>query len=40
MGEDALRMLNDFRKFHARITVHYRAEMQYVHTAIARSKRI
>ena len=40
MGEDALRVLNDYRKLHARISADYRAEMQHVHTAIARSKRI
>ena len=36
----ALRILNDYRRLYARISADHRAEMQHVHTAIARSKRI
>ena len=39
MGEDALRVLNDYRKLHARITADVRAEMPHIRNARAWAKR-
>ena len=40
MGEDALRVLNDYRKLHARITAEVKAELPQVRAAVAWSKRV
>jgi len=40
MGEDALRVLNDYRKLHARITADVNAEATHVRAAFAWSKRV
>ena len=40
MGEDALRVLNDYRKVHARITADVKAELPQVRAAVAWAKRI
>jgi|UniRef100_UPI0037832605 hypothetical protein len=40
MGEDALRVLNDYRKLHARITADVKAELPQVRAAVAWSKRM
>ena len=40
MGEDALRVLNDYRKIHARITADVKAELPHVRAAVAWSKRV
>ncbi len=40
MGEDALRVLNDYRKLHARITADVKAEVPHVRAAVAWSKRV
>jgi hypothetical protein len=40
MGEDALRVLNDYRKLHARITADAKAELPQLRAAVAWSKRI
>ncbi|MCX6839024.1 MAG: hypothetical protein NTX35_14610 [Verrucomicrobia bacterium] len=40
MGEDALRVLNDYRKLHARITADVKAELPHVREAAAWAKRI
>lgn len=40
MGEDALRVLNDYRKLHARISADVKAELPQVRLAISWSKRI
>ncbi len=40
MGEDALRVLNDYRKLHARITADVKAELPHVRAAAAWSKRV
>ena len=38
MGEDALRVLNDYRKLHARITADVKAELPHVRAAVTWSK--
>ena len=40
MGEDALRVLNDYRKLHARISTEVKAELPRVRAAVAWSKRL
>jgi hypothetical protein len=40
MGEDALRVLNDYRKLHARISANVNAEAPHVPAAVAWSKRV
>ena len=40
MGEDALRVLNDYRKLHARISANVKAELPQVREAVAWSKRV
>jgi hypothetical protein len=40
MGEDALRVLNDYRKLHARISADVKAEAPHVRAAVAWSKRV
>ena len=40
MGEDALRVLNDYRKHHARITADVKVELPQVRAAVAWSKRL
>ena len=40
MGEDALRVLNDYRKLHARISTDVKAKMPQVRAAVAWSKRV
>ncbi len=40
MGEDALRVLNDYRKLYARITTDVKAEAPHVRAAVAWSKRV
>lgn len=40
MGEDALRVLNDYRKLHARIAADVKAELPQVRAAVAWSKRV
>jgi hypothetical protein len=40
MGEDALRVLNEYRKLHARISADVRTELPQVRAAVAWSKRI
>jgi hypothetical protein len=40
MGEDALRVLNDYRKLHARITADVNAEAPHVRAAVVWSKRV
>ncbi len=40
MGEDALRVLNDYRKLHARISTDVKAELPHVRAAVAWSKRV
>ena len=40
MGEDALRVLNEYRKLHARITADVKAELPHVREAVAWSKRV
>ncbi len=40
MGEDALRVLNDYRKLHARITADVKAELPHVRAAVVWSKRV
>lgn len=40
MGEDALRVLNDYRKLHARISADVKAELPHVRAAVAWSKRV
>jgi len=40
MGEDALRVLNDYRKLHARISAEVKAELPQVRAALAWSKRV
>ena len=40
MGEDALRVLNDYRKLHARISADVEAEAPHVRAAVAWSKRV
>lgn len=39
MGEDALRVLNDYRKVHARISTDVKADVSRVRAAIAWAKR-
>jgi len=39
MGEDALRVLNDYRKLHARVSADVKAELPQVREAVAWSKR-
>jgi hypothetical protein len=40
MGEDALRVLNDYRKVHARIRADIKAELPPIRAAVAWSKRV
>ena len=40
MGEDALRVLNDYRKLYARVSAEVRAELPQVRAALAWSKRL
>ena len=40
MGEDALRVLNDYRKIYARISADVKAEAPHVRAAVAWSKRV
>ena len=40
MGEDALRVLNEYRKLHARITADVKAEVPHLRAAVAWSKRL
>ncbi len=40
MGEDALSVLNDYRKVHARISADVKAEVPHVREAVAWSKRV
>ena len=40
MGEDALRVLNEYRKVHARISADVKAEVPHVRAAVAWSKRV
>jgi hypothetical protein len=40
MGEDALRVLNDYRKLHARISADVKAELPQVRAAVEWSKRV
>ncbi len=40
MGEDALRVLNDYRKLLARISTDVKAELPHVRAAVAWSKRV
>jgi hypothetical protein len=40
MGEDALRVLNDYRKIYARISAEVKAELPQVRASIAWSKRV
>jgi hypothetical protein len=40
MGEDALRVLNDYRKLHTRISTDVNAEVPHVRAAVAWSKRV
>ncbi|MBE2287191.1 MAG: hypothetical protein IAE77_27295 [Prosthecobacter sp.] len=40
MGEDALRVLNEYRKLHARISAEVKAEVPHVRAAVAWSKRV
>ncbi len=40
MGEDALRILHDYRKLHARISADVKAEVPHVRAAVAWSKRV
>ena len=40
MGEDALRVLNDYRKLHARISADMKAELPQVRAALAWSQRV
>ncbi len=40
MGEDALRVLKDYRKLYVRITAEVRAELPQVRAAVAWAKRI
>ena len=40
MGEDALRVLKDYRKLHARITADVKAEVPHLRAAVAWSKRL
>ena len=40
MGEDALRVLNDYRKLHARISADVKAELPQVRAAVAWSRRV
>ena len=40
MGEDALRVLNDYRKLYARISADVKAELSHVREAISWAKRI
>ncbi len=40
MGEDALRVLNDYRKLHARIIADVKAELPHVRAAVAWAKRV
>ena len=40
MGEDALRVLNDYRKLHSRIITDVNAEAPHVRAAVAWSKRV
>lgn len=40
MGEDALRVLNDYRKLHARIRTGIKAEMPHVRAAVRWAKRV
>lgn len=40
MGEDALRVLNDYRKLHARISADVKTELSLVREAVAWSRRV
>jgi hypothetical protein len=40
MGEDALRVLNDYRKLYARISAEVKAEVPHLRAAVAWSKRV
>lgn len=40
MGEDALRVLNDYRKLHARIRAGIKAELPHVRAAVSWAKRV
>ena len=40
MGEDALRVLNEYRKLHARISAEVKAEVPHVREAVSWAKRI
>ena len=40
MGEDALRVLNDYRKLHARISAEVKAEVPHVRKALVWSRRV
>lgn len=40
MGEDALRVLNDYRKLHARIIADVKVELPHVREAVAWSIRV
>jgi hypothetical protein len=40
MGEDALRVLNDYRKLYARISAEVKAEVPNLRAAVAWSKRV
>jgi hypothetical protein len=40
MGEDALRVLNDYLKLHARITADVKAEAPHVRAALVWAKRV
>lgn len=40
MGENALRVLNEYRKLHARISAEVKAEVPHVRAAVAWSKRV
>ena len=40
MGEDALRVLNEYRKLHARIIADVKAELPHVHAAGRWAKRV
>lgn len=40
MGEDALRVLNEYRKLHARITADVKAELPHVRAAVSWAKRV